>query len=52
MFEKLFMVGLTGICAYGLLDLMLPDFAILFILNKHFFVFNTAIYIAYIYYYI
>jgi len=28
MFEKLFMIGLTGLCAYGLLDLMTPDFAI------------------------
>jgi len=51
MFEKLFMVGLTGLCAYGLLDMMTPDFAILFLLNKHFFVFNISIYISYLSYY-
>ncbi len=44
MFEKLYMVGLTYLCAYGLLDLMIPDFGILILFNKHFFIINCAIY--------
>ncbi len=50
MFEKLYMVGLTGLCAYGLLDLITPDFAILFLLNKHFIVLNSAVLISYLSY--
>jgi hypothetical protein len=50
MFEKLFMVSLTGLCAYGLLDLMLPDFVALIQFNKHFIVFNSAVLISYLSY--